>query len=373
MGKQTKIIKKTLYKNGSAIKMQEAKYNPNDEFYTSLNDIHQELNYYGKYFKGKNIICPCDCDILSGQPVYKIVIDFEEEGESWYVSPTGLIYNIEKLTYYTLINGKLVPTVIVGDDARDFISENISCNFIKAIVAIGEDYGLKSVTASGFNTKIGEGIKFSDVDYSLYDIIITNPPFSQYGFFMKTILPFVRKRRDTNRPLDFILMSSFGDRVNPCVGLGLMLRDYYLGFGRHKTLNFGVISKDTGYKVKPVAVDWITTFRDAQDVYDSKSLNTGVKYSLYSDTFKVLDSITMKDGTHPIRINHKGAIPEDYTGWMQGSVGILSDLNFNEFEWYITNAKKYFNTDYPELSPFAHKITDSMLNFHGIVFRRKIV
>ena len=77
------------------------------------------------------------------------------------------------------------------------------------------------------------------------------------------------------------------------------------------------------------------------------------------------------DNFDAINIDKTKDIPDDYMGWMQGSVGILTDLNFNEFEWYITNAKKYYNTDNPTFSPFAHKVTDYMLNFHGIVFRRR--
>ena len=369
--KQNKVLTKMIYKNGSSQQLQQGKFNPNDEFYTGLNDIHQELNHYGKYFKSKNIICPCDCDIIAGEPVYKIVIDFEEVGEEWFISPTGFIHRVEKLTFYTLEDNHYIPTIIYEDEARDFISENIMCNFIKAIVDIGEDFGVKSITASGFNTKLKEGIKFEEVDYSLYDIVITNPPFSQYRSFMNTIMPFVRKRKGTNKPLDFILLSAFGNRINPCVGLGLMLNEFYLGFGRHKNLSFYTANKENGYKNKVVAVDWITTFNDAQCICNNIKKVTGVNYQIYKDDFRVIDTMTMKDGTHPIKIQHKGVIPDDYMGWMQGSVGILSDLNFEEFEWYITNAKKYYNTDNPEFNPFSHKATNEMIDFHGIVFRRK--
>ena len=371
MEKQKKILNRTKYKNGSSKRIQQIKFNPDDEFYTSLNDIHQELNHYGTYFKGKNIICPCDCDILKDKPVHKIVIKFMQEPEEWYISPTGFIWRVDTLTYYTLEGEEYVPTVIVGDEARDFISANICCNFIKAIVDIGEDYGVKSVTASGFDTVENKGIKFNEVDYSEYDLIITNPPFSQYKLFMHTIMPYVRNRKGSANPLDFIMLASFRNRGNPSVGLGLMLKEFYLGYGRHKNLNFYTANKETGYKKKVVAVDWITTFDDAQRKCNETVRTTGVDYNLYKEDFKFIETITMKDGTHPLRIAHQKSIPDNYNGWMQGSIGILTDLNTDEFDWYITNAKKYFNTVNPDFSPFAHKATNEMLNFHGIVFRRK--
>lgn len=34
--------------------------NPNDEFYTQLSDIENEMKHYKEYFKGKTILCNCD-------------------------------------------------------------------------------------------------------------------------------------------------------------------------------------------------------------------------------------------------------------------------------------------------------------------------
>ena len=40
--------------------LQQAKKNKNDEFYTQLSDIENELKYYKDFFKGKVILCNCD-------------------------------------------------------------------------------------------------------------------------------------------------------------------------------------------------------------------------------------------------------------------------------------------------------------------------
>ena len=371
MEKQKKVIKKINAKYGAIETLKAAKANPNDEFITGLNDISKELIHYTHYFKGRNIICPCDCDILKNDKVHKIEIFFNDTPEKRFISPTGFIYKIKYLIYYTLVNNTYIPTKIEGNTARDFISKNIVCNFIKAIVDIGEDYGIHSVTASGFNTLTQEGFRFETVDYNKYNLIITNPPFSQYKTFMNTIMPYVEKRKGSNNPLDFILLSSYKNRMNPCVGIGLMQRIFYLGFGRHLNLKFNEINKDNAYTTKIVSVDWITTFSDAQNIIDKTHKSTGIDFNLYKEDYPILNTITMKDNTHPIVIKSKGAIPDNYFGWMQGSIGILTDLNFNEFDWFITNAKKLYNTQKPELNPFLHKATDTMLNFHGIVFKRK--
>jgi len=41
-------------------KLKRAKAQKNDEFYTQLEDIENELRYYKKHFKGKTIFCNCD-------------------------------------------------------------------------------------------------------------------------------------------------------------------------------------------------------------------------------------------------------------------------------------------------------------------------
>ena len=46
-----------MSKNGSLGKARDAK---EDEFYTQLNDISNELKYYKEHFKGKTVLCNCD-------------------------------------------------------------------------------------------------------------------------------------------------------------------------------------------------------------------------------------------------------------------------------------------------------------------------
>ena len=62
---------------------------------------------------------------------------------------------------------------------------------------------------------------------------------------------------------------------------------------------------------------------------------------------------------------------------MFSSIGVLNELSNDEFEWYITSAKGYFNKENPQANPFAHRVTDTMLTlndkrkYHGIILRRK--
>lgn len=55
----TKIIKINIDVINNA-NLHRAKRNKNDEFYTKLSDIENELQYYKHHFKGKKIYCNCD-------------------------------------------------------------------------------------------------------------------------------------------------------------------------------------------------------------------------------------------------------------------------------------------------------------------------
>lgn len=202
------------------------------------------------------------------------------------------------------------------------------------------------------------------MDYSKYDLVITNPPFSLYSSFMECI-----------GNIDKIIIAPFMNRVAPCIAIPLMERKAYLGYGRHLAMNF---NNPTGGKGKKVAVDWIVSWPDAQDEVDKLSCKTNISYDSLS--YKEMPYMTMKDGTKPIKINSVQQIPDDYYGYMFTSVAVLDKLSYNEFDWICTGCKRYFNKEHPELNPFAHKVSNEMLGynsggescFHGVLFKRKL-
>lgn len=83
----------------------------------------------------------------------------------------------------------------------------------------------------------------------------------------------------------------------------------------------------------------------------------------------------MKDGTCAIKVPTT-QIPDDYDGWMFGSIQFLEYYDLSQFEWYPTNLKGYYNS-HPEINPFKYKASDKVTEhngkrtFHGIVFKRK--
>jgi hypothetical protein len=369
MEKQDKVLKKikSSLKHGNEGQLGVKK---NDECYTDMQDILNELSQWAALdkFRGKNIICPCDWDIVNGENIYSITITYKEPE----VEVLGnSVFKAVKSVYVDIWSTDETPKVehlsLKEDEIEDFLRDKLTCNFVRTLTQNARAWGIKSITASGYNPANGLGVKFQEVDYSKYDVCITNPPFSLYGEFMKVIVG----------KIDFIVLAPLMNRANPCVGGYLMLDQTYLGFGVHLPLTFANPTKENNYSgEKSVACDWITSFPEAQAARNEKHFKSGIKYDVYSDEYVEMIGMTMKDGTHPIRVS-TSTYPEDFSGWMFASISVLDNLDMETYEWYVTECRKYFNNN-PAESPFAHKACNEMYlgsdgkkNFGGIVFRKK--
>lgn len=338
-----------------------AKLKADDEFYTSFADIVAELSHWVYKLSGKNIICPCD--FSPTQKISSITIDFSKN--SFYINSVKTKQN--EGVYYSLFpefNIQASQKEISESQLREILANQEVVNFVNYLWAVGKEAGIKSITASGYDIKTNHGVSFDEVDYSQYDLCITNPPFSLYSSFM-TCLP---------DSIEKILIAPFMNRVAPCIAIPLMEKKAYLGYGRHLAMNF---NNPTGGKGKKVAVDWIVSWPNAQDEVDKLSYDTGLKYD--KSSYKEMPYMTMKDGTKPLKIKSVTEIPDDYKGYMFTSVAVLDKLNQSKYNWICTGCKRYFNKEHPEKNPFAHAVSNEMLGynsggescFHGILFKKK--
>ena len=336
-----------------------AKLKADDEFYTSFADIVAELSHWVDKLKAKKIICPCDFKPTA--KISSITIDFSRN--SFYIN--SVKKKASDSPYFDLFDDFKISnpaTEISEAQAREILSNQEVVNFVNYLWAVGKEAGVKSITASGYDISTDLGISFNEVDYSQYDLCITNPPFSLYSSFMECI-----------GDIDKIIIAPFMNRVAPCVAIPLMERKIYLGYGRHLAMNF---NNPTGGKGKKVAIDWLVSWPDAQNEVDTLSYRPGIHYDILS--YKEMPYMTMKDGTKPIKIESIQQIPEDYDGYMFTSVAVLDKLSYKNYDWICTGCKRYFNKEHPELNPFAHSVSNEMIGygtenscFHGILFKRK--
>ena len=170
--------------------LHKAKHAKQDEFYTQLEDIEEELKHYRKHFKDKVVLCNCDdpyesnffkyfvlhfnqlklkkliCTSYSGSPIMGEQISMFDIDQSDARTP----YKAEVTKVYD----------ITGDGA-------ISMDDIKELFLVGENK-LTSLKGNG-DYKSDECIEI----LKEADIVVTNPPFSKFRDYVSKLIEYNKK------------------------------------------------------------------------------------------------------------------------------------------------------------------------------------
>lgn len=276
--------------------MQKSKSIKNDEFYTLWQDIADELPLYREQFKGKRIICPCDWD-----ESYDEALVYKEEG---YVAPDNLL---------SLGGSVKVIDVEHSKDKVERDLDSVRCNFVKFLVAHAEDYGIKSISVSGYNPENGEGVKFQNIDFSKYDIVVTNPPFSLFREFIETMFRYSVK---------FIIIGPTNALTYKSIFAHVQNNEMWLGYHHHMTgfvLPSGEILSKSDALVRYCC--WYTNL-DVSYRHDKLILTKKYDPSEYPSycNFNGIDVSKTTD------------IPYDYEGQMGVPITFLQKYNPNQFE-----------------------------------------
>ena len=143
-----------------------------DEFYTELSDIENELKHYKQHFKDKVVLCNCDDPRISNFFHY-------------------FSYNFEQLGLKKLI------TTCYKSQERDLFSQNNSERAIW-LEYTGDHNGnrIPDPEEIGINYLKGDGDFRSQECIELLkqaDIVVTNPPFSLFREYMAQLIKYDKK------------------------------------------------------------------------------------------------------------------------------------------------------------------------------------
>jgi len=143
-----------------------------DEFYTQLSDIENELKHYKEHFKGKTVLCNCD------DPRVSNFFHF-------------FSYNFERLGLKKLI------TTCFKNQNRDLFSQN-DCERAIWLEYYGDKNGnrVPDPNEIGINYLNGDGDFRSEECIELLkqaDIVVTNPPFSLFREYVAQLIKYDKK------------------------------------------------------------------------------------------------------------------------------------------------------------------------------------
>jgi len=270
-----------------------------DEFYTLYEDVANEVALYKEQLKGKRILCPCDWD-----ESYNEEIVYKEEG---FVASSNL-----------LDAGGTIKKIDIKA-SKEKIEKNLALirrNFVKFLVAHAEAYGIASISVSGYNPAIGKGVQFQDVDYSKFDIVITNPPFSKFREFIDTM--FANK-------MQFLVIGPLTAITYRDIFNHIENNEMWLGYAKQlsgfRLLNGTlVLSKNPEGSVSR-ACKWYTNL-DVAYRHDKLILTENYNPEKYPNYYNY----------NGIDIDRTNQIPHDYKGEMGVPVTFLQKFNPDQFK-----------------------------------------
>lgn len=279
----------------------------NDEFYTQLVDVENELKHYRDYFEDKVVYCNCD--------------DPSESAFFHY-----FFYNFKKLKLKKLL------TTCYKSKNRDLFSDNNTENAIYL-----EYNGSNSVMPS--KESIDTHYLKSDGDFRSNecinllkeaDIIVTNPPFSIISEYIKQLIEYNKF---------FIIVAPYNAITYRDIFPYFKNNQMWLGNGfsggnayfKIKTLREfakGVFNEETGL-VKFRNITWFT------NLDHNKRKEELILYRLYNTK-----DYPKYDNFDAIEVGYTRHIPINYNGLMGVPVSFFDKYNPKQFE-ILGNAGSY--------------------------------
>lgn len=288
--------------NGKNSNLHSAKKEKNDEFYTQLSDIENELKHYKHHFKGKTVYCNCDDPRMSNFFHY-------------------FSYNFEHLGLK-----RLIATCYKSQDT-DLFSKN---NDDQAVYLIydGDQDGdnIPSKDEIKVNTLKGDGDFRSDECIELLkqaDIVVTNPPFSLFREYVAQLIAYDKKFLIIGNQNAITYKETFSLIKENKMWLGtksgdmkFIVPDYYEQRAHRSWVD------DDGINWRSLGnACWYTNLdhpKRHEDIILWKNYNP--------------DEYPKYDGYDVINVDKVAEIPIDYDGVMGVPITFLDKHNPNQFE-----------------------------------------
>lgn len=312
-----------LQKNNSNLRT--AKKEKNDEFYTQLKDIENELKHYKKYFKDKVVYCNCDDPEWSNFWIY-FSRNFEHLGLKKLISTH---YSKDKPSFKLEIQ-------------RDINSDN-KINHLDTI---------KTELKQNGDFRSDECIEL----LKEADIVVTNPPFSLFREYVNQLITYNKK---------FLIIGNNNALTYKDIFTLLKNNKLWLGVSSNKTMEFELsngylkwdrIGKDGKKYGKVPAISWFTNlehFKRNEEVILYKKIEEN-SYQTYFN-FEAIEVPFVRD------------IPANYDGIIGVPITFMSCYNPEQFEIIglgISNLGKEIG-----VKPYTeeHKIYRKEIQKRGVV------
>ena len=302
-----------------------------DEFYTSYEDIVQEMQYYKDYFHDKVVLCNCDNPYESA--FFKFfILHFNQLKLSklictGYSNPTSSENN--KNGYMAVITKTNDSLEEINNNTLPMLF-SLDGNFIENL----DDADFRSIACVNLLKEA--------------DIVVTNPPFSLFREYINLLIQHNK---------NFIILGNIN--ATTCKDIFPLFRDNKVSYG--KTLQTGnckfFVPNDYPLSASQCGIDehgrkfiyvkgirWFTNLnQNNNDYLDLNCHYSPEKYPSY-ENYNAIEVSKVKD------------IPKDYYGFMGVPITFLDKANPNQFEIImLANGNARSNVDCDILKKVGYK------------------
>lgn len=330
-----------------------------DEFYTQLVDIENELRHYRDFFKDKIVFCNCDDPFESNFFKYfamnfnflglkKLICTCYADSPVAYTElddlPLSKKQKIEKMPYMIEINE---VKDLNGDGAEDMADiEILLRNNNNTLTILDGDGDFRSEESIGFLQEA--------------DVVVTNPPFSLFREFMAQLISYDKK---------FLILGNNNAISYKEIFPLIMSNKMWLGYNSNKTVEFRLNdsykkwnSIKNGIKYGKVpAISWFT------NIDTSKRHEEMILYKKY-----VPEEYPKYDNYDAINVDKTSEIPFDYYEPMGVPITFLDKYNPEQFE-IIDGIGRYsvlYNEETKKAGKYLSMINGKAKYFRYIIKRR---
>ena len=303
-----------------------AKNKKNDDFYTQLVDIEQELKHYKKHFKDKVVYCNCDDPRISNFFHY-------------------FSYNFERLGLKKLI------TTCYKNNQIDLFSSKDSEHAIK-LEYKGDKNGNKvpDIEEIGISHLKGDGDFRSQECIDILktaDIVVTNPPFSLFREYVQQLIDFNKK---------FLILGNINAITYKETFNIIKKNKLWLGYNTVR-----LFKQPDGSTYETARTYWYT------NLDHTKRHEELILYKKYSEL-----EYPKYDNYNAINVDKAAEIPMDYDGYMGVPITFLDKHNRDQFEIFgiMNTGEENKGIRYKD-TPHGRPIINGKEKYLRILIRKK--
>lgn len=282
-------------------RLNRARKNKNDEFYTQLVDIEREMRHYRKHFEGKIVYCNCD------DPRISAFFEFFTKN-------------------FEFLGLKRLVTTCYKSREMDLFSQNDSERAIKLVYEGGAPNSMPTAEDIGVTLLDGDGDFRSEECQDLLkeaDIVVTNPPFSLFGEYVRHLDEFGKK---------FIIIGHQNAIIYTAIFPLLKENRMWLGYGFKRNMahfvapHYEDTASDADHREGMIRVSGVMWYTNLDIDKRHEEMILVRRYAGNEDAYPRYDNYDA------IEVSKTQEIPMDYEGVMGVPITFMTKYNPDQFE-----------------------------------------